>query len=51
MPIFKPRMSPISAFSKSGTGRLAEVESFGSKPDIEVSIAAASLTLRAIGPA
>jgi hypothetical protein len=50
-PIRKPRMSPVSAASKSGTGRSAEVESFGSWPAMEPSMMAASRTSRASGPA
>ena len=44
-------MSPTSAASKSGTGRAAEVESFGSWPAIAWSMIAASRTVLAIGPA
>ena len=51
MPITLPRMSPVSIASKSGTGRSAEVESFGSCPDMAPSMIAASRTLRVIGPA
>ena len=46
-----PRMSPLSAASKSGTGRSAEVESFGSCPAIARSMIAASRTVFVIGPA
>ncbi len=46
-----PRMSPPSAATKSGTGRSAEVESFASCPAMADSRMAASVTVRAIGPA
>src|SRR5690606_35875799 len=50
-----PMVSPLTprstAAAKSGTGRSADVEALGSKPDMEVSISAASSTVRAIGPA
>jgi len=51
MPTRRPLTSPVSAFSKSGTGIAAEVESFGSCPDIDVIMIAASRTVRVIGPA
>ena len=46
-----PRISPVSAASKSGTGTSAEVESIGSTEAIACSMIAASRTVRVIGPA
>jgi hypothetical protein len=51
MPMVLPRMSPVSIASKSGTGRSAEVESFGSCPAIACSMIAQSRTDLVIGPA
>ena len=51
MPIVWPRMSPVSAASKSGTGRSTEVESLGSCEHIACSMIAASCTVLVIGPA
>ena len=50
-PIRRPRTPRRQAAAKSGTGRSAEVESFGSCPAIERSRIAQSRTLRAMGPA
>ena len=51
MPMRLPRMSPVSAASKSGTGRSAQVLSWGSADAIAPSMIAASRTVRVIGPA
>jgi hypothetical protein len=51
MPTRTPLRSPVSAASKSGTGASSDVESFGSKPDMDFSRIAQSRTSRAIGPA
>ena len=51
MPIFRPRTSPVNAASKSGRGKLAEVESLASNPAIAPNKMAASRTERVNGPA
>ena len=51
MPIRRPLDIAGRAAAKSGTGRSAEVLSFGSWPAIACSIMAQSSTVRAIGPA
>jgi len=51
MPTRSPLMSVLrAAAAKSGTGSGAEVESFGSWPDIACSRIAESSTVRANGP-
>jgi len=50
IPMRRPRMSPVSAASKSGTGTSAEVESQRSWPAIACSRMAASRTSFVIGP-
>jgi hypothetical protein len=51
MPTVRPFTPRSTAAAKSGTARSTLVESLASKPDIEVSMIAASPTVRAIGPA
>ena len=46
-----PFISPVNIASKFGTGRLADVESFASKPHMLSSIIAASRTDLVMGPA
>jgi hypothetical protein len=51
MPMRLPRMSPVSAASKSGTGQVGRGRILRVVPAIAPSMIAASRTVRVIGPA